>query len=387
MEHVTPRTTWTRLIVISDAEPDDLIAVHMMLSYASRVHMDSAEILVIGCGRDPADAQHILQTICDCFYPNKFGGRIHVYRGAPSKNKKFEDVADVFPKRESDVHLDGTDTTMVPEEKTEIYLRPGHASISEKEAATDDNKGANDDSTNEATEVLVDFTNGIKPDLHGRHKKIDIVCLSTWRDLFLARDKMDWVNVRRVYISGGPDATGAPSFNLRSDPEAFKGLLKLFHSLGKVQMFGPLLYATSMRCNISCNEKTCPGIIQAIMNSTKPSAPYIQKWIQHWDKQLMKNSPDFAKTIPFLGRQFTPADLFPAVAWIADRERECHHLSTTERLLVTTQDENMIEVVPLPDKPEWFRLSLTAAGQSESGIWRVINVNMDEFEYIIKTCF
>ena len=216
-----------RLIVISDAEPDDLVALKCILAWAWQFCMQDSDLLVIGCGRDPRDAQHILQ----CIVNESDFTTLKVVQGAGSKNDKFQNVGKVFP------------------DQKEVTLQ------------------------NDATQALIDFTK--------KGESYHIVCLSTWRDLFLAHQSMDWTKCAGVLISGGPDATGQPSFNLRSDVEAMQALLPFWHTQHfEVKLFGPLLYATSNYCNVSCNQDTLPKTTKAVFESDHFKS--VAKWVEQW---------------------------------------------------------------------------------------------------------
>jgi hypothetical protein len=325
-----PTKTGQRLIVLSDGEPDDFAAVALMLQHAKSIGMESRDILIVATGRDPRDAQDILQAVADLYYRT-----VTVQQGSGSKNRPFV----------------------------------GHGTVFGATSRELKNTGG---------PAMVAFSN---------QGLFSIVSLAPLTDLNAQKEKIQWKNCTSLLVSGGPNAEGAPSFNLRSDADATKALLPyLTKTDTPVCFFGPLLYATSMLCNVSCNRDTAPKAMEALARaddraSEKPRRPnlaaYLCKWIKVWDDQLLKNSPEFAKKVPHLTQQFTPADLFAALCWVNGRE------------YVTAFTSVDMECIPAANKEDadkgWFTIAMKRNRLSNFN--RVEKIDMDCFENNLVSLF
>jgi hypothetical protein len=213
------------------------------------------QILLIGCGRDPRDAQIILQQMATLYYKD-----IVVEQGSETDEPAFVDKRNVFLN----------------------YKRSPPK--------------------NTAGKALVEFSN---------RGPFSIINLSALTDLYANMKDIEWGNCKVLLVSGGPDANGYASHNLRLDLTATQALLPFLATLHTMTVFiGPVLCATSMLCHTSCNKTTLPKALNALWSSKSSAAGYIRRWIETWDEQwTVESNPHFKK-------QFAPADVFVATIWV-----------------------------------------------------------------------
>src|SRR6185437_2068907 len=155
------------------------------------------------------------------------------------------------------------------------------------------------------------------------------------------------------------------------------------------------LFGTRNSLKSSCLDRSCtPRPITAMCRAIKTPCPrrlkpclsrtISSRLLNGWnngDAQLLADSPDFAQGIAHLGRQFTPADVIVAVAWIAHR---CNYV------FVKSEDACIIQSVPHPTNPKYVKLVLSRPKKPVDErlleyVIRVKDVNMDIFESVVST--
>ena len=359
----TAMTKRNRIAVISDAEPDDLVAIWMLLQDCKKRGVPAESIFVMSTLRDAMDSASVLDKIVHAFYPTvrvrvgtsgfkppfkDVSGRLITrhYRGKEKHRSSVSQSSDVSPaSQSSDVSPASTFTTAAA--ATEPASMGTNSSTTTSLATAAPAAASTITTTTTDTTILssgsIDLLTFIMNSAKG--EKTDLLLLAPAIDLpFVILSQIPAARIGGIWSWGGPnlqptvlaqlatmDVHGmlpsvgvavsvdiddkSNSFNWRVESASTANFLEWAqrHSV-PVCIVTPTIYQTSMTLNeagiilgVHEDDKQCHKAVTALKTSRVLGLELIRIWIDQWNKDV----PELVKKrcgIRDGALQFTPAD-------------------------------------------------------------------------------